>query len=120
MPSLKMTPSRKARTSVHAINAANAPIKRPATGGMLHLTLDEHACGEGLNKGWQRAGDIAAAQVLELTAGFRFLKISRLSIVRQSEGARWIALRTATSSRRGSAQTRAACRSAARRRGCCA
>jgi hypothetical protein len=54
---------------------------------MLHLTLDEHACGEGLNKGWRRAGDISAVQILELTAGFRFLKISRLSIVRQSEGA---------------------------------
>jgi hypothetical protein len=55
---------------------------------MLHLTLDEHACGEGLNKGWRRAGDISAVQVLELTTGFRLLKISRLSIVRQ--GARRI------------------------------
>jgi hypothetical protein len=38
---------------------------------MLYLTFDEHACGEGLNKGWQRTGDIAMVQVVELTAGLR-------------------------------------------------
>src|SRR5260370_19956391 len=75
MPSLKMTPSRKARTSVNMIKAANPPIIRPATGGMPHLTFEMHACGEGLNKGWLQRGDIAAVQVVELTAGLR-LRVS--------------------------------------------
>src|ERR1700692_843462 len=76
MPSLKMTPSRKARTSVNMIKAANPPIIRPATGDMLPLTFEGHACGQGLNKGWLRPGDIAAVQVVELTAGLRACKTS--------------------------------------------
>jgi hypothetical protein len=52
-----MMPWRNARTSVHAIKAANAPIIRPATGGTLHLTFDAHACGEGLNERWQWEGE---------------------------------------------------------------
>src|ERR1700737_1537127 len=76
MPSLKMTPSRKARTSVNMIKAANPPIIRPATGGMPHLTFAMHTCGEGLNKGWLQRGDIAAVQIVELTAGFARLRVS--------------------------------------------
>jgi hypothetical protein len=38
---------------------------------MPHLTFAMHACGEGLNKGWLQRGDIAAVQVVELTAGLR-------------------------------------------------
>jgi len=36
---------------------------------MLHLIFDVHAGGEGLNKGWLRAANIAAVQAVELTAG---------------------------------------------------
>src|SRR5665647_1660081 len=78
-----MTPSRKARTRVHVIKAANAPIIRPATGGMLHLTFEMHACGEGLNKRWLSPRGMAAVQVVELTAGLRttrFLAASRRAV----------------------------------------
>jgi hypothetical protein len=43
---------------------------------MLHLTFEVHGCGEGLNKGWLQQGDIAAVQIVELTAGLRACKTS--------------------------------------------
>jgi hypothetical protein len=52
-PSLKMMPFRKARTSVHTMKTANAPIMKLVT-GMLHPTFEAHPCGEGLNKRYQR------------------------------------------------------------------